>query len=1075
MRIQDLKPGVVVTGPVLPEPVELAVINTMGDGVQIMGKGLTTGQFYDQILSTAQIELLEGQTGQLPFDGDGQRFRLGVEAMRLGLAYEYDPYFSLSIARVDPLPHQLEAVYDYFMRLPRIRFLLADDPGAGKTIMAGLLIKELKIRGLIKRILIVCPANLTFQWQRELRDKFREKFEVVRGDTLRANYGMNPWQERDQVLTSISWVSVIEDARESLLRSHWDLIIVDEAHKMSAYSADKKTLAYRLGEQLSEMTDHYLLMTATPHKGDPENFRLFLELLDKDVYGDISSLEMAMEEREAPFYLRRVKEALVSFPDPDTGEVRQLFTRRMVNTASFTLNLDEYEFYDELTRYVEDQSIRAAQDDSSRGRALGFTMAMLQRRFASSVYAARRSLERMKVNREKILADPEGYRQEQILKRIPEEFEDLPDDEQQDIMLRLEQVVPDVNPAALRVEIAELERLIDHALRLEAGEVETKLGKLRDVIAEQGIFRDPKMKLLVFTEHKDTLDYLVEKLEAWELSVTQIHGGMKIGDRDTPGTRIYAEREFRESAQILVATEAAGEGINLQFCWFMVNYDIPWNPVRLEQRMGRIHRYGQEKDCLIINFVASNTREGRVMDKLFERLRQIEIDLDPKQTGAVFNVLGDIFPANLLERLVRDMYAHNQTEKSITDRIVHDVDTEHFRSIANSTLEGLAKRELNLSAIVGRSAEAKERRLVPEVIEDFFIEASPISHLRTKAVRKESHIYRVGKVPRALWSIGERLEPRFGRLGREYGQVVFDKEYLEKDPTLEWVTPGHPLFEALRDDVSTKTESDMRGGAVFFDIHREVAARLDVFTGAIRDGRGNVVHRRLFLIETSMDGDLTVRQPTLFLDLVPASQKIDLPDDTALPSDEQVKRALIEHALNPLLVEVATERIHETETIQRHLEVSLNELINREQLRFADFHTRVADGEFNLRPALKRSREAGGAKSSQGIPTIRARKEHHCSIADIRHHGRAWVLPHPERRSSGIAPMVRNDEIERIAVEAVTQYEEARDHVVESVEAENRGFDLISRESHQEDAATAIKVRFIEVKGASFGWRSCIE
>ena len=374
----------------------------------------------------------------------------------------------------------------------------------------------------------------------------------------------------------------------------------------------------------------------------------------------------------------------------------------------------------------------------------------------------------------------------------------------------------------------------------------------------------------------------------------------------------------------------------------------------------------------------------------------------------------------------------------------------------------------NLNSVSGFS---RPHHLVPEVIEDFFIEASPISHLRTKAVRKESHIYRVGKVPRALWSIGERLEPRFGQLGREYGQVVFDKEYLEKDPTLEWVTPGHPLFEALRDDVSTKTESDMRGGAVFFDIHREVAARLDVFTGAIRDGRGNVVHRRLFLIETSMDGDLTVRQPTLFLDLVPASQKIDLPDDTALPSDEQVKRALIEHALNPLLVEVATERIHETETIQRHLEVSLNELINREQLRFADFHTRVADGEFNLRPAVKRSEEKLEELNHRKESRLsELEKEHHCSIADIRHHGRAWVLPHPERRSSGIAPMVRNDEIERIAVEAVTQYEEARDHVVESVEAENRGFDLISRESHQEDAATAIKVRFIEVKGrASVG------
>jgi superfamily II DNA or RNA helicase len=220
--------------------------------------------------------------------------------MRLGLAYEYDPYFSLSIARVDPLPHQLEAVYDYFVKLPRIRFLLADDPGAGKTIMAGLLIKELKIRGLVKRTLVVTPANLSFQWQRELKDKFRENFEIIRSDVLRANYGTNPWQEKNQVITSVSWVSRIEDAKESLLRSSWDLIIVDEAHKMSAYSADKKTLAYQLGEALSQMTDHYLLMTATPHKGDPTNFCLFLSLLDRDVYGDVKSLEDAMARHEAP-------------------------------------------------------------------------------------------------------------------------------------------------------------------------------------------------------------------------------------------------------------------------------------------------------------------------------------------------------------------------------------------------------------------------------------------------------------------------------------------------------------------------------------------------------------------------------------------------------------------------------------------------------------------------------------------------------------------------------------------------------------------------------------------------------
>lgn len=1050
----------------MPEPVKIVAVTPMGDAVQIGGKGLETGQFHDPVLSRAQVAELVANPDKPPFDGDAKRFRLGVEAMRLGLAYEYDPYFSLSIARVDPLPHQLEAVYDYFLRLPRIRFLLADDPGAGKTIMAGLLIKELKIRGLIKRILIVAPANLTFQWQRELRDKFREQFEVIRGDTLRANYGMNPWQERDQVVTSVSWVSRIEDARESLLRSDWDLIIVDEAHKMSAYSADNKTLAYQLGENLSDMTDHFLLMTATPHKGDPENFRLFLELLDKDVYGDITSLEEAMQAHAAPFYLRRIKEALVTFPDPETGDVHQLFTRRQVQTAPFQLNQEEMDFYDDLTRYVEDQSIKASEDDSARGRALGFTMAMLQRRFASSVYAVRRSLERMKASREKILADPTAYRQEQILKRIPEDFDDLPDDEQQDIMLRLEEVVPNVDPASLREEIARLGKLIESAEVLQAREVETKLTKLRDVIAEQGVFSDQRMKLLIFTEHKDTLDYLVGKLEAWGLVVTQIHGGMKIGDRDTPGSRIYAERAFREHAQVLVATEAAGEGINLQFCWFMVNYDIPWNPVRLEQRMGRIHRYGQEKDCLIINFVASNTREGRVMTKLFERIRQIEADLDPKQTGAVFNVLGDVFPVNFLERMVREMYARNQTEAAIKERIVKEVDTERFRSITHSTLEGLAKRELNLSAILSRSAAAKERRLVPEVIEDFFLEASPVVGLGTKPVQKHSHIYRVGRIPRTLWSVGERLEPRFGRLGREYGQIVFDKQHLDQNPTLEWVTPGHPLFETVRDDAGTKATEDLRRGAIFFDIHRETPARLDVLTAAVKDGRGHVVHRRIFVVETDQSGALNIRQPTLFLDFAVGDASPSTPDDSGLPEEAQVRQFLIQQGLNPLLDEVTATRQQETDTIRRHLELSLNALINRENLKYADLHMRVEAGEINLRPALKRSEERIEELNHRLETRLtELDKERHCAIADIQHHGQAWVFPHPERQSPAIAPMVRDEEIERIAVEAVIAYENARGWEVESVEKDNRGFDLISRRPHPEDPATAIEVRFIEVKG----------
>jgi superfamily II DNA or RNA helicase len=495
-------------------------------------------------LNPDQIALLEATPDKEPFDGNPKNFRLGIEAMRLALAYEYDPFFTLSIARVDPLPHQLEAVYDYFIKLPRIRFLLADDPGAGKTIMAGLLIKELKIRGLIKRTLIITPANLSFQWQRELKDKFRESFEIIRSDILRATYGSNPWQERNQVITSISWVSRIEDAKESLLRSQWDLIIVDEAHKMSAYSSDKKTLAYQLGESLSDMTDHYLLMTATPHKGDPKNFCLFLELLDRDVYGDISSLEEAMQRSQAPFYLRRVKEALVTFPDPETGKVKMLFTKRNVQTSEFQIDADEWDLYDALTRYVEDQSIKASQDDSARGRALGFTMAMLQRRFASSVYAVRRTLERMRDKRQNILEDPMAYREEQISKKLPEDFDELPEEEQEQIRDTLEGVVASVDPHALKEEILQLGKLIDQARILEQREVESKLVKLKEVITDQGIFKDRKMKLLVFTESKDTLDYLIGKLRSWGLSVRSFGGRIRYGNQNhhAPGRAACGRR-----------------------------------------------------------------------------------------------------------------------------------------------------------------------------------------------------------------------------------------------------------------------------------------------------------------------------------------------------------------------------------------------------------------------------------------------------------------------------------------------------------------------------------------------------
>lgn len=1102
---EHLVPGVRVEGPLLPEPAEILTVVPMGASVKLIAMGLRTKTVLQPVLDAEQVARLIVTPKDEPFDGDAARFRLGIEAHRLGLAYEYDPYFSLSIARVDPLPHQLEAVYEYFLKLPRIRFLLADDPGAGKTIMAGLLLKELKIRGLVQRVLIVTPANLTFQWQREMKEKFRESFHVVKGDVLRAGYGSNPWTEHDQVVTSVSWISRVDDAKDSLLRAHWDLVIVDEAHKMSPTSADKPTLAFQIGEALSDRTDHFLLMTATPHKGDPDHFRRFLTLLDRDVYADVASLKEAMKRKSAPFYLRRVKEALVSFPDPETGKVKRLFKARDVQTSAFELDGDEFSFYDALTKYVLDQSARAAAEESPAARALGFTMAMLQRRFASSMYAVRRSLERMRDRRHKILEDPDKYRKQQLAKQLPDDFDELPEDEQQRLLSEVENIVVSFDPAQLREEIRELGGLIDEARSLEKREVESKLNKLREILQKWGIFSDPKTKLLIFTEHKDTLDYLAGdgkdtrpkgKLLEWGLKVTQIHGGMKVGDRDTPGTRIYAEREFKEDAQILVATEAAGEGINLQFCWMMINYDIPWNPVRLEQRMGRIHRYGQEHDCLIFNFAATNTVEGRVLAKLLERLRQIRVDLE---SDKVFDVVGDVFPSNLLEKMFRELYAGKIGEKEIQDRVGEELDPKRFREITQATLEGLAKRELNLSAIIGKTAEAKERRLVPEVIEDFAVAAGPVAGLPVKPEKQGTHVYRVGKVPKHLLARGHTLEARFGAIAKEYGRVAFNKELLKTDATLDWITPGHPLFEAVRGEVEERVAADLRGGAVFYDLQTADPYRLDVFAASIKDGRGNILHRRLFVVRVGEElvpapmrhGQLaldvvpprqgalplarerrvavSVRQPTLFLDLIPAPKGTKPPDGVRLPDRGEVERVLLEEALKGWLDVSKLERAKEMQVVRDHVEISLNELINRAQVTHGDMQERLS-GSSEPIPGI----QGLIAQAEQHVEDLNHRLERRlkqldmeqlCTIADIDFLGRAWALPHPERTQPAVAPMVRDEEIELRAIQEATRYEVARGWVVESVEADNRGFDLISRLPHAHDPKTFTQVRFIEVKG----------
>jgi len=748
-----IRDGQVLNGPLFSEPMQVETVRPNGSGSWVAGLvGTQTERFRRVTLSAADIADLTVTGSDLSYDGDGRMLRLGLEAHALGIAHEFDPYFGLSISRVDPLPHQLEAVYGHLLKLSTVRFLLADDAGAGKTIMAGLLVRELMLRGLAERILVVCPANLTFQWQRELREKFDEKFLVLKGSDIRDQFGVNQWLEQKRVITSLDLAKRTE-ILPGLKQVHWDLVIIDEAHRMSARDETHKSQRYRLGEILRDSADHILLLTATPHKGDPKNFTLFLQLLDRDAYADVKSIREAMDRRQAPFYLRRTKEAMVYFPERDpNGEwhARPVFTQRIPQTVDFKIDDDEWELYREITRFVKRQSVRAAEHgDDPRARAVGFLMALYQRRLASSTHAMRRSLE----NRAKRLED--GLQRAQALVLTappslpdPEELDEMEDADRERLEALLDAITLAGNAEQVREEVNELQRLAERTEAVETSGNEAKLTRLQEILQEEGFFDHPDQRLLVFTEFKDTLNYLMDRLRAWGFRVGCIHGGMKAGSRDEPGTRIHTEQQFREGEiQILVATEAAGEGINLQCCHILFNYDIPWNPNRLEQRMGRIHRYGQVHDCLIFNFVATNTIEGRVLNRLLDKLQEIRDALDD---DAVFNVVGEVLPAAQVERVLRDYYAGKLGDADLEDRMLKDVDEGRFRAICQTALEGLAAKKLNLEMLVERRARAREQRVVPENIARFMRECAAEVSLTLKPVPRLPHTFEPGRTPTAL-------------------------------------------------------------------------------------------------------------------------------------------------------------------------------------------------------------------------------------------------------------------------------------------------------------------------------------
>jgi superfamily II DNA or RNA helicase len=1020
--------------------------------------GIQSERFRRVTLSTQDIESLKILESSLSYKGDGQLLRLGLQAYTLGIAYEFDPYFGLSISRVDPLPHQLEAVYDYLLKLARVRFLLADDAGAGKTIMAGLVIRELKLRGLAERILIVCPANLAFQWQRELKEKFGEKFLVMKGSDIRDQFGVNQWLEQNQILTSLD-LAKRNEILPGLRQVDWDLVIVDEAHRMSWTPPARKTARYALGELLRDTADHILMLTATPHKGDPINFTLFLQLLDKDAYADVRSIQEAMTRQRAPFYLRRTKEAMVYFPERQAGGTwmaRKIFTKRIPRTVDFQIDGEEFNLYRDVTRFVKHQSARAAaQGDDPRARAVGFLMALYQRRLASSTAAMRRSLENRVRRLETMLK-----RAQELVQTAPP---DLPDPEELEEMEendreRFEEILDAItlanNADQVREEAGELCSLAEQAHKVENAGAEAKLSRLKELLHEEGFFDRSDQRLLIFTEFRDTLDYLLERLKGWGFRVGCIHGGMKPGSRDEPGTRLYVEQQFRDGQiQVLVATEAAGEGINLQCCHILFNYDIPWNPNRLEQRMGRIHRYGQMKDCLIFNFVATNTIEGRVLQRLLDKLQEIRNALDD---DAVFNVVGEVLPAAHVERVLRDYYAGKYGDADLEDRLLRDVDESHFRAICQNALEGLAAKKLNLEMLIERRARAQECRVVPETIARFIGDAAGYAGLPLKRYPKLPHTFEPGRTSPMLRGYERDPDWRLPSLALRYPRCSTDRETAEKH-NLEWVTPGHPLFEAVRRHTLSLAREPFGQGACFYSLDHEAPARIDFYRARVVDGLGHVIHERLFAVEISDMNEPRLREPMFLGNFNPGKPPDGAPEVSALPEQSAW---LNDNALVPFLGEVRAERLSEVERIAEHVELSLTELLQKTDEEIGRAASEVEQGVQGAEGRLARA-EARHAELLDRRERRRQEldRQRALSLQAVDRIAGVLVLPHPEKEDPEVRRLRPNPETEATAMNVAMEYERARGRQVFDVHEKNLGYDLTSIDLNSGE------LRLIEVKG----------
>ncbi|NPV88404.1 DUF3883 domain-containing protein [Coprothermobacteraceae bacterium] len=1026
-----LTEGVIVKSYYWEEPVLIKKVEQVPDGYRIVGETVNSHRHVDDIIPNDILPELEVMSARRTYTADPELVFLALEALRYRYISSFDPFLALNVSKIDPLPFQIEAVYGYVLRLPRIRFMIADDPGAGKTIMAGLIVKELKLRGVVERVLIVVPGQLKDQWRRELKEKFQESFTVVDRSTFDNTYGESPWEKYSQVITSMDFAKQ-DEILQTLTSVNWDLVIVDEAHKMAAYeygNKQSKTARYKLGEVLSRTSTHLLFLTATPHKGDPENFRLFLDLLEPGFFAEPNALEDSIRNRDNPLFIRRLKEDLRDF------EGRPIFTNRYARTVKYRLSDPEKRLYNKVSEYVVRQY--SAIGNANSKRSITFALLILQRRMASSTYSLLKSLERRKKRLEELLRSG-GLEQKKTLLLQPQELEDLEESERWKIEEDWEAVSTAKNTEELKNEIQTLEELISLAEEVIRSGTEVKLNELRKAI-DEALQRITEMggnrKILIFTESKDTLDYLVSNLRSWGFRVNYIHGGMSLEER------IAAEREFKNETEIMVATEAAGEGINLQFCHVMINYDIPWNPNRLEQRMGRIHRYGQQKDTYMFNLVAEDTKEGIVLSRLFDKLDEIRTALG---SDRVFDVIGDIFAGRDLQDLLVEAILNAKSMDEIVREIDAMVDEESIKRVKEALGESLATKNIDYTRIRELAEKAREFRIASSYIEQFTQRA--LKQLGRELRLRKDGFYELNSVPFELQSIASdpQFKLKYGSLNKSFQEMTFDKEVAFKNPDAEFVSFGHPLLEAIIEWLRVNCFEALQQGATFADPEGRLDGYLWFYEGEVRDGTGTTAAKKLFAVFTS-GTERAVVNPAIIWDLPPcANCAVEGCEDELAPPEDEVLRALRQYKEETL------------EERQRQAEVK-----RKYGLRSLDYLIGMLDAEIT---ALF-ERQLNGEKVDLPLNDKRLRKERYEDarrrLEELINRETKLVVGSPRLVSVlRVVPLktelVPDPEIERVGMEVAMEYERTKGRQPEDVSSQNLGYDIRSKGNGE--------VRYIEVK-----------